>query len=280
MSKVTKRIIIISVVSLIVVLSLVYPFFLIGERVALGFERLTPDYEMKDISSLLEKDELTKEYYQLLYYQTGLTNLAIDQMLLSNEGKEQILKIQNCFFKDYEIDDDNFAIFSHYYEIEGVYPIAPLQNGDIIVSSSTEFSWWTMGHCAMVVDAERGLIVEVNGYGDTASRNSLNSIRSRGNFMVLRPNIEGEDVDRIIDYTLNNLLGVKYDATIGVLSRKYNDDIKYSQCAHIFWYAFYKFGYDIDSNGGTVVTPQNVAESQYFDVVQVSGFNPYTLWSD
>ncbi len=280
MGKTKKRVIIISIISLIVILSLVYPFFLIGEKVALGFERWSPDYEMKDISSLLEKGELSNEDYEILYYQTGLSNLAIDQMLLSEDGKEQILKMQTCFFRDYEIDDDNFAIFSHYYEIEGIYPIAPLQNGDIIVSSSTEFSWWTMGHCAMVVDAEKGIVVEVNGYGDTSSYASLNSIRSRGNFMVLRPNIDKKVVDAVVKYTTNNLLGIKYDATIGVLSRKYNDEIKYSQCAHIFWYAFYKFGYDIDSNGGTIVTPQNIANSQYFDVVQVSGFDPCKPWGN
>lgn len=280
MSKIQKRITIIAIASLIVVLSLIYPFFLLGEKVALGFERWVPDYEMSDISSLLEKDELSSNDYNALYLQTGLMPTAIDELLKSSHGKEDILKIQKSFFTDYEIDDDNFGPFTHYYEIEGEHPIAPLQNGDIIVSSSTEFSWWTMGHCAMVIDAEKGIVLEVNGYGDTSSRSYLHSIRKRGNFMVLRPNIDKDDVDKIVQYTVDNLLGIKYDATIGVLSRKYNEEIKYSQCAHIFWYAFYKFGYDIDSNGGTIVVPKNIANSQYFDIVQVAGFNPYTLWGD
>ena len=82
------------------------------------------------------------------------------------------------------------------------------------------------------------------------------------------------------NFEANELLGITYDPTVGVLSRKYNEEIGATQCAHIFWYAFYKHGYDIDSNGGAVVTPKDIANSEYFEVVQVSGFNPQTLWGN
>ncbi len=280
MTKLRKRILIIVLASLLLILSLVYPFFLIGERVALGFERYYPTYDKIDISGILAKDTLSAEDYNTLYMQTGLTRLAIDDFLLDSDGVSQILYIQERYFKHYEIDDDNFAIFSHYYELEGEYPLAKLQNGDIIVSASTEFSWWTLGHCAMVVNAEDGEIVEINGFGDESHLSYIFSIRKRGNFMVLRPNIDKETVDKIVDYVVNNLLDIPYDATIGVLSRKYDEEIPVTQCAHIFWYAFYQFGYDIDYNGGTIVTPQNISCSKYLDLVQVSGFNPITLWND
>ena len=196
------------------------------------------------------------------------------------DGIEQILYIQKCFFKNYQIVDDNFAIFSHFYEIKGVYPLVPLKNGDIIVSGSTEFSWWNMGHCAMVTNAEEYEIIEINGYGDVSEETYVFSISKRGNYMILRPNIDQETLDQIVEYAKTELVDIPYDATIGVLSRKYDEQIRATQCAHIFWYAFYKFGYDIDSNGGTVVTPQDVSGSEYFDLVQVQGFDPYTLWKD
>ncbi|MBO5373888.1 MAG: hypothetical protein J6A54_00380 [Clostridia bacterium] len=279
MTRTKKIIVIATAISLAIILALVYPFFLIGERVALGFERYVPAYDMVDISEALKKSELSADDYNLLYMQTGLTKIGIDSLLAEDSGIDKILKIQKSFFKDFGIDDDNFAIFSHYYEIKGDYPLVSLQNGDIIVSASTEFSWWTVGHAAMVVDSDKKLIVEINGFGDTSDTTNVSSLKERGNFIVLRPNIPKEDIDKIVQYTLDNLLDLKYDATIGVLSKKYVDNIKYTQCAHIFWYAFYKFGYDIDSNGGSVVTPKNIANSSYFDVVQVSGFDPLTLWS-
>ena len=280
MTRVKKRIYIVCISIFLAVLALVYPFFWIGERVALGFERWVPEYEMLDISQILQKTTLTSEDYEILYAQTGLTKLGIDDLLLLDDGVEQILYIQECFFKDYQITDDNFAIFSHFYEIKGIYPLAPLKNGDIIISASTDFSWWNMGHCAMVVNAEDCEIIEINGFGDFSEETYVFSISKRGNYMILRPNIDEATVNDIVEYTKSELLDLPYDATIGVLSRKYNEEITATQCAHIFWYAFYKFGYDIDSNGGTVVTPQNVSNSQYFDLVQVQGFDPYELWKD
>lgn len=280
MTRLKKRIIIISISAFLAILALVYPFFWVGERVALGFERWVPQYEMVDISALLEKGELSSDDYRVLYEQTGLSKLAIDDMLILEDGKEQILNMQKCFFKDYEITDDNFAIFSHFYEVKGIYPLAPLKDGDIIISGSTEFSWWNMGHCAMVSSAEDSEIIEINGFGDYSAETYIFSIMKRGNFIVLRPKLDTETVAQIVEYTKSELLDLPYDATIGVLSRKYNEEISATQCAHIFWYAYYQFGYDIDSNGGTVVTPQNISNSQYFDIVQVQGFDPYALWKD
>ena len=92
--------------------------------------------------------------------------------------------------------------------------------------------------------------------------------------------IDAAKVDEIVEYVENELVGITYDPTVGVLSRKYVDDIKLTQCAHIFWYAYYKHGFDIDSNGGAVVTPKDISNSEYFDVIQVSGFDPQTLWSN
>ena len=39
-----------------------------------------------------------------------------------------------------------------------------------------------------------------------------------------------------------------------------------------------KFGFDLDSNGGWLVKPQDMALSKHVEVVQTFGFNPDTLW--
>ena len=44
------------------------------------------------------------------------------------------------------------------------------------------------------------------------------------------------------------------------------------------WYAYNAFGVDLDSNGGLVVTPRNIANSPLVEVVQVFGIDPVKLW--
>lgn len=279
MNKKAKRAIIISA-SVVLFLALVLAFFVIGERVALGFERYVPGYEKIELSEILEKGALTDEDYAILYKQTGLTKEGIDSVI-AKDGYDGIYEIQDEFFKSYEIVDENFAPFCHYYEVEvpknDLLNLVPLQKGDIIISTSTEFSWWTVGHCAMVIDSNQ--VIEVNGVGDTSSITSwgLYSIKRRGNFMVLRPNLDEATINAIIEYTKNELVDIPYDPTIGVLSRKYNPEIPVSQCSHLVWFAFYQFGIDLDSNGGTIVTPKDIANSRYLRLVQVSGFDPVNL---
>lgn len=277
MNKKFKRFLIIFV-SVCLFLSLLLSFFVIGDKVALGFERFSPDYDKIDLIPFLTKSELSEDDYSVIYKQTGLTKIGVDSTL-KRDGISGVLAIQDSVFCEYTVKSDVFGPFCHYYFLDKRVPMAPLQDGDIIVSSSTEFSWWTLGHCAMVVDAEKGIIVEAVGVGDKSHHASVSTLYRRGDFMILRPNCDKETLQNVIDYIEESLVGTKYDPTIGVLSRKYDPEIEYTQCAHIFWYAFFKFGINIDSNGGTVVTPKNIANSKHFDIVQVSGFDFNTLWN-
>ena len=49
------------------------------------------------------------------------------------------------------------------------------------------------------------------------------------------------------------------------------DSVRGTQCAHLVWLAYAAYGYDIDSNGGLIVTPKDIAESELFEVVQIYG---------
>lgn len=44
-----------------------------------------------------------------------------------------------------------------------------------------------------------------------------------------------------------------------------------TQCAHLVWYAYQHFGYDLDSDGGLLVTPRDLYESPLLEVVQIYG---------
>lgn len=274
--------IVIALGSVILFVALLLTYFTIGEKTALGFERYVPNYDKMDITPILQKDALSNDDYDIVYAQTGLTRLGVDA-LLDNGDINKILEIQDAYFTSYEIADEKFGPFCHYYYLggkNGSIPITELKNGDIIISSSTEFSWWSFGHCAMVVDAEKGIIAEAVGYGQESGTNHIYTVQERADFMVLRPNIEQELLDQIVEYVRTEMMGLDYDATIGVLSQKYPGNVNATQCAHIFWYAFFEHGINIDSNGGTVVTPKDIANSEHFDLVQVSGFDPQVLWSD
>ena len=66
------------------------------------WEAYRPDYEKTDISSILAKQTLAEEDYELLYRQTGLTKLGIDGYLAKGD-KQGILDTQEFFFEDYEV---------------------------------------------------------------------------------------------------------------------------------------------------------------------------------
>lgn len=47
-----------------------------------------------------------------------------------------------------------------------------------------------------------------------------------------------------------------------------------TQCAHLVWFAYYRFGYDLDSDGGCIVTPENLYHSDLLELIQVYGLPP------
>ncbi|MBO5212449.1 MAG: hypothetical protein J6B60_02810 [Clostridia bacterium] len=282
--KIIKKAFLCTLVGLLVLAIAVLSFFKIGFELN-DYERYTPSINTKlseaEMRSILQKGILTHNDYNTLYYQTGLTEIGIDSVLETG-GVDAVLKFQKAYFTSYGIEHDYFAPFCDYMRIDDDSPsgeMVELQNGDIIISSSTVFSCWDVGHCAFVIDAEKGRVLEAVGIGKNSTTNFAGYLRNRPDYIVLRPNIDKDTVDKIVNYAKENLIGIPYDPTVGVLTRKYNTEIPQTQCAHIIWYAFMQFGYDIDSNGGMVVSPKNIVHSQYFDVVQVFGFDPDTLWN-
>jgi uncharacterized protein YycO len=76
---------------------------------------------------------------------------------------------------------------------------------------------------------------------------------------------------------LNN---IPYDLVTGIFNSKFKEpgEIDGTQCAHLVWEAFKLYGYDLDSDGGGLVTPNDIANSPLLEVVQVYGVNPREIW--
>ena len=241
-----------------------------------------PDYDMVDLDELLSKDpqDLTDDDYELLYRQTGLTRIGIERAFEKGEaGKRLIRAIQTDLFDPHEVKHDQVAPYACTDYIEKQIANIYLEDGDIIVTSSTHISFVRIGHAGMVTDGTFAQVMQANAYGTYSRLGRIGDFTDRVNFIILRPNpdmISPSVVKDVVKYAKNNLLDIPYEGLTGVLTNK--NDIEKTQCAHIVWYAYKQFGIDLDSNGGAMVVPYDLSHSGYLQPVQVFGFDLDELW--
>ena len=75
-----------------------------------------------------------------------------------------------------------------------------------------------------------------------------------------------------------HLVDVPYQLLAGVRSRMFREQneavsvLKGTQCAHLVWYAYMQVGIDLDSDGGILVTPTDIQNSPYLEVIQSYGY--------
>jgi uncharacterized protein YycO len=238
-----------------------------------------PNYEKIDLTEILNKSELTDDDYQTLYEQTGLTKIGIDRCLAYGAaGKVRINTIQDDYFADFTVKPCHFSYMTCTDRLANNEHInyTYLENGDIVVTSSTHIAGWRMGHSGMVVNASKGTVIKASNYTEPSALTSIaTEFTDRITFVILSPKVGSEVKNQVAEYALNNLVGINYSALIGIFRKK--NSIDRTQCAHVVWYAYNHFGYDIDGNGGGLVTPQDFTKSSLLEVVQVFGFNPTTL---
>lgn len=240
-----------------------------------------PDYEKADLTEILNKSELDDGDYGLLYAQTGLTKAGVDRALARGEaGKRRVKQIQEDFFAEHTVVNSKFAPYVCTDYIEDSVTNIYYERGDIIITSSTHISSVRIGHAGLLVNGgASGNVLQANAYGTFSRISSASEFTKRVNFMIFRVKDEvadGEKLNEIVDYAEDNLQNIPYEGLAGLLSKK--DEIYKTQCAHLIWYAFKQFGIDLDSNGGLMVTPYDMANSPCLELVQVFGFDPEKLW--
>ncbi len=264
--------------AVLIFVALVLLVFEVGMLViAESAEPYAPSYDKEDISYLLDGRELSDADYDLLYRQTGLARTGVDE-LLASDMSERILKIQDDYFSSGDVEAANFGFFITAFDrTSGSYSYPKLKNGDIICSFSTYFSFFEIGHLAIVVDEDLELLAEITGYTSSLRIVHASQVFTNASHVVLRPNLDESVRTAAAEYVKDNMVGMKYDFFVGVFNKKAPETLERTHCAHFIWYVYNKLGYDLDSTGGPIVTPRDVCMSEYLDVIAIRGVDPNTL---
>lgn len=153
-------------------------------------------------------------------------------------------------------------------EYLAVTRLPELQNGDVLTTDSTHFLGWRHGHAALVVDAEHHIVIEAFCVGTVSELSYTYGWQYFPGVQVLRLKADRETRNQIAKYAKEHLQGIPYRLSAGVIDDKdMKGDYWGTQCAHLVWLAFYYYGYDVDGNGGWLVTPADLQKSELFEVV-------------
>lgn len=169
--------------------------------------------------------------------------------------------------KEYKTDTFYYIIKEEYREDENgvrLYQAAftDIQDGDILVTDSTYCLCFRHGHAALVVDAERGITLEAFGIGTESEYSRLEEWRRYPHVLVLRLKAPEEVRKKVAAYARENLVGIPYMLSPGVIDDKdMGGEYWGTQCAHLVWAAFMACGYDVDGDGGWLVTPEDFTAS-------------------
>ena len=146
------------------------------------------------------------------------------------------------------------------------HTLPELENGDILLTFSTHSFGWRHGHAGLVVDQERGLVLEAVILGCPSCVVSAEHWRSYETLQVLRlKNTDSKLRQAVADYALENLNHIPYRLSSGWFGESTPDTLTV-QCAYLVWYAYSKFGYDLDSDGGVLVTVSDLASSPLLEL--------------
>lgn len=239
----------------------------------------SPDYDKLDLTTILAEEQLSSADYQTLLLQTGLSAYAIDTLRATGQIAT-ILQAQTDFFTAPTIAcTPNTPISAEEHTSHGTHLIA-LEDGDILITPCSHTYGWRNGHAALVVDAVQGLTLESVVLGQDSCLQGIGKWETYPAVLVFR--LRGASAGQraqIASTACERLCGVPYGLTAGLLSGKHCEDIPSStHCAHLVWEAYRAFGHDLDSNGGRIVTPHDLANSPLLELKQVYGLDPLTLW--
>lgn len=247
-----------------------------------------PDYQKVELDGIASREELTDEEYHTVFRQTGLGKAAVDELLRGKDGdqRERILdNYQESFFSSKRYECRKVAVIVYEERLRSEegnlvrgFEIANLKNGDILITKATHSLGWRHGHAAIVTNAAKGETLEAILLGNPSILQNVSKWRTYPSFIQLRlKDGEAADPEKIAEYAKKEILGLPYGLLTGIPA-KAPEYLKKTQCAHLVWYPFERFGYNLDSDGSWLVTPKDIAHSDLLEVVQVYGVNPEEIW--
>ncbi len=279
-----KKILVISLILLTI-----YTLVSIMEMIIEPMGYIYPDYEKTDLLPILNKTELSEDDYKEIFYQTGLGKTAVDEILKNKDsGNNMIIKYQDNFFRKNNIICEAIGIITSQESLVNEenkpiygFDLAPIKNGYVLVTKATHSLGWRHGHAAIVTNADNNETLEAVILGSNTMLQNINKWRVYPSFMMLKlKDTSQETLNEIAKFAKDNLNDLPYGLTIGLTSKKNPDPeaIKSTQCSHLVWYPFMQNGYNVDSDGSWLVTPKDIAKSDLFEVVQVFGVDPRSIW--
>lgn len=233
---------------------------------------IPPGSVRRDISYICGKSaaELTAEDYDVIFAQTGLGRAAVEDMptlsLLEEYAEAYHAPVEFVCMR-------NSPVSCEEYVAEPRVKLVKPEKGDILLTSSSHVFSWRNGHAAIVI-GDGTQTLEAVVIGSLSSVQSIEKWRHYPNILVLRlKDVSAEERAAIADAAAENLEGIPYNVFSGVFTKKYKPltEISGTQCAHLVWSAYARFGYDIDSDGGLIVTPRDITDSELLEVVQSYG---------
>lgn len=248
--------------------------------------RWSAGYAKLNITEIIEKPVLSEEDYHTLLMQTGLGKPSVDY-LLEHGDKSDFLQLQKNFFSEPTVFcDKNTPVSAEEMVTDGRGNKIPgtkiigLEDGDILITSCCHTFGWRNGHAALVVDAENHTALESVVMGTDSCLQDTSKWESFPAFMVFRlKGVSPEEREEIVENAVEKLNGIPYGLTVGLFSDKFSqEEVTATHCAHLVWQAYRMFGFDLDSNGGPIVTPQDLSKSPLLELKQVYGMDPEVLW--
>jgi len=233
--------------------------------------RFTPDYPMVELTQETDKETI--------FMQTGLGEAAVERLI--QEGNwDMILEAQQSFFASPETTcRDLLGWFTKEERVREVPAgaLVDLRPGDILLTLSTHSLGWRHGHAGLVID--ENTVLECGVWGQDSALCRAQHWKTYATYAHLRvKGVTNETQEEVAAYALENLNGVPYHLSAGFLGPKAPEVTEHYfglQCAYLVWYAWQKFGVDLDSDGGRLVVADDVLSSPYLEIVQVYGMEPW-----
>ncbi len=288
-----------------------------------------PDSEPIDLLPILAKDVYTEEDYSILLCQTGLGRPAVDDLRLEEDYTQRMLSFQQDFFAPVHYTCEAFLSVSSQEFLTTPdgnrttgYELAPLKDGDILITKASHTLGFRNGHAGIVIDAEHGLTLEAVSPGNPSEIQSTDGWRSYPSLIILRLRENAAELSTQKDLSETGILSaplsafapldlsalpgshrssaaflippasyaawsarhylndIPYRLTAGLFGEKYSEPgaLAGTHCAHLVWEAYRMAGFDLDSDGGRLVTAKDIANSPLLEIVQIFGVDPNAVW--
>lgn len=229
----------------------------------------------------IQSGKLSESDYENIFLQTGLGRAAVKKLIETDSG-DKIDMYRSHYIKEKKFECVRTGVFACHEKLLDSEnkpiqnpPFADLQNGDILVTLSIHSLGWRHGHAAIVVDAEEGTLLQAQMIGEKTNLSSISEWRELPRVAVLRPkNTDPKIIDQLVDFAKENYVGIDYSLFADYIPNNISEETKIpkkTHCANIVKTLYGIYGIDVDSNGGRMVTPNEIFQCENLEIVQIYG---------